>query len=94
MEAEQAGSDPVDSPPPSACRSRPWGSCSTSCRACNSCSRSPLKDTGAYANTDILFTSDNGLFHGEHRIPNGKVYLYALFKGPYTPYIYRGSFRP
>ncbi len=25
---------------------------------------------------------------------DGKVYLYALFKAPYSPFIYRGSFRP
>lgn len=35
-----------------------------------------LKDSGVYDNTVVVFTSDNGLFHGEHRIPNGKVYLY------------------
>jgi arylsulfatase A-like enzyme len=35
-----------------------------------------LKDNGVYDNTVIMFTSDNGLFHGEHRIANGKLYLY------------------
>ena len=51
-----------------------------------------LKDNGAYENTYLLFTSDNGLFHGEHRIPNGKLYLYEpdvhlplLIAGPGVP---------
>jgi arylsulfatase A-like enzyme len=35
-----------------------------------------LKDNHAYDNTLIMFSSDNGLFHGEHRIANGKLYLY------------------
>ena len=32
-----------------------------------------LKATGEYANTVFLFTSDNGFFLGEHRIPGGKI---------------------
>ncbi len=35
-----------------------------------------LRSTGQLDNTLILFTSDNGFFHGEHRIRNGKVWLY------------------
>jgi N-acetylglucosamine-6-sulfatase len=35
-----------------------------------------LRQTGELDNTLILFTSDNGFFHGEHRVPAGKVLLY------------------
>src|SRR5207247_6869811 len=35
-----------------------------------------LRQTGQLDNTLILFTSDNGFFHGEHRVANGKVLLY------------------
>ena len=35
-----------------------------------------LRSTGQLDETLILFTSDNGFFHGEHRVPNGKVLLY------------------
>ncbi|MEZ5142261.1 MAG: sulfatase [Acidimicrobiales bacterium] len=35
-----------------------------------------LDRSGVADRTAVLFTSDNGLFHGEHRIPNGKVFLY------------------
>jgi len=35
-----------------------------------------LRSTGQLDNTFILFTSDNGFFHGEHRVRNGKVLLY------------------
>jgi N-acetylglucosamine-6-sulfatase len=35
-----------------------------------------LSRAGELQNTLIMFTSDNGYFHGEHRIPSGKVYLY------------------
>jgi N-acetylglucosamine-6-sulfatase len=37
---------------------------------------STLKSTGELNNTVIIFTSDNGFFHGEHRVPQGKVRLY------------------
>ncbi len=45
------------------------------------------------SHTVILFTSDNGLFHGEHRIPWGKYYLYEpsvhlpliISGGPFKP---------
>jgi N-acetylglucosamine-6-sulfatase len=33
---------------------------------------SALRDAGALRNTAIFFTSDNGFFHGEHRLPNNK----------------------
>jgi N-acetylglucosamine-6-sulfatase len=43
-------------------------------------------------NTLIVFTSDNGFFHGEHRLPNGKVLVYEpsirvplLMRGPGVP---------
>jgi len=35
-----------------------------------------LRTTGQLDNTLILFTSDNGFFHGEHRVRAGKVLLY------------------
>jgi N-acetylglucosamine-6-sulfatase len=35
-----------------------------------------LRSTGELDNTLVIFTSDNGFFHGEHRIRNGKVLLY------------------
>jgi arylsulfatase A-like enzyme len=35
-----------------------------------------LRSTGELDNTLLIFTSDNGFFHGEHRIRNGKVLLY------------------
>jgi N-acetylglucosamine-6-sulfatase len=35
-----------------------------------------LRQTGELDNTLILFTSDNGFFHGEHRVRAGKVLLY------------------
>jgi N-acetylglucosamine-6-sulfatase len=35
-----------------------------------------LRQTGELDNTLIMFTSDNGFFHGEHRVPNGKVLWY------------------
>jgi arylsulfatase A-like enzyme len=51
-----------------------------------------LRSVGELGNTLILFTSDNGFFHGEHRIPNGKVLPYEpsirvplLMRGPGVP---------
>jgi arylsulfatase A-like enzyme len=35
-----------------------------------------LRATGELDNTLIIFTSDNGFFHGEHRVPSGKVMWY------------------
>jgi N-acetylglucosamine-6-sulfatase len=35
-----------------------------------------LRSTGELDNTLIAFTSDNGFFYGEHRVPAGKVLLY------------------
>lgn len=35
-----------------------------------------LRATGELDNTLLVFTSDNGFFHGEHRIRSGKVLLY------------------
>jgi arylsulfatase A-like enzyme len=51
-----------------------------------------LRASGELDNTLIVFTSDNGFFHGEHRVPNGKVLLYEpsirvplLMRGPGVP---------
>jgi N-acetylglucosamine-6-sulfatase len=48
-----------------------------------------LEATGELDDTLILFTSDNGFFHGEHRVPAGKVLPYEpsirlplLMRGP------------
>jgi N-acetylglucosamine-6-sulfatase len=53
---------------------------------------SALKRAGDLEKTLIIFTSDNGYFHGEHRVPSGKVYLYEpairvplLIRGPGIP---------
>ena len=47
---------------------------------------------GELDNTLIVLTSDNGFFHGEHRIPAGKVYVYEpsirvplVMRGPGVP---------
>jgi N-acetylglucosamine-6-sulfatase len=37
---------------------------------------STLKSSGELKNTVLIFTSDNGFFHGEHRVPQGKVRIY------------------
>ena len=56
-----------------------------------------LERTGELENTYIFFTSDNGFFQGEHRIPSGKVLPYEealrqplIVRGPGIP---RGSVR-
>jgi N-acetylglucosamine-6-sulfatase len=52
-----------------------------------------LTVTGQLDNTLIVFTSDNGFFHGEHRVPQGKVLLYEpsvrvplIVRGPGIPH--------
>jgi N-acetylglucosamine-6-sulfatase len=51
-----------------------------------------LRSVGELDNTLILFTSDNGFFHGEHRVATGKVLVYEpsirvplLMRGPGVP---------
>jgi N-acetylglucosamine-6-sulfatase len=51
-----------------------------------------LARSGVLRSTLVVFTSDNGFFHGEHRIPTGKVYLYGpssrvplVIRGPGIP---------
>jgi arylsulfatase A-like enzyme len=51
-----------------------------------------LKATGELSNTYIIFTSDNAWYHGQHRIPQGKNYIYEpgirvplLMRGPRIP---------
>jgi N-acetylglucosamine-6-sulfatase len=56
-----------------------------------------LRRSGELENTLIVFTSDNGFLHGEHRVPTGKVLPYEesirvplLMRGPGVP---RGEVR-
>jgi arylsulfatase A-like enzyme len=51
-----------------------------------------LDTAGELDDTLILFTSDNGFFHGEHRVPQGKLLVYEpsirlplLMRGPGVP---------
>jgi N-acetylglucosamine-6-sulfatase len=51
-----------------------------------------LRDSGELDQTLIVFTADNGFFHGEHRVPLGKVLLYEpsirvplILRGPGVP---------
>jgi N-acetylglucosamine-6-sulfatase len=51
-----------------------------------------LQETGELERTLIVYTADNGFFHGEHRIPNGKVQHYEpsarvplVLRGPGVP---------
>jgi N-acetylglucosamine-6-sulfatase len=51
-----------------------------------------LRSTGELDNTLFMFTSDNGFFQGEHRVPGRKVKVYepsvrvpALMRGPGIP---------
>jgi N-acetylglucosamine-6-sulfatase len=51
-----------------------------------------LRATGALRNTLLVYTSDNGFFHGEHRIYTGKIKVYEpsirvplLMRGPGIP---------
>lgn len=44
---------------------------------------------GQLADTVIFFTSDNGFFHGEHRIDKGKIRLYE--EGARVPLVIRGK---
>jgi N-acetylglucosamine-6-sulfatase len=51
-----------------------------------------LREAGELERTLIVFTSDNGFFHGEHRVPFGKVMVYEpsirvplIVRGPGVP---------
>ena len=51
-----------------------------------------LEAAGELDDTLIMFTSDNGFFHGEHRVPQGKLLVYEpsirlplLMRGPGVP---------
>lgn len=51
-----------------------------------------LRTAGELENTLIVFTSDNGFLHGEHRVPYGKVVVYEpsvavplILRGPGVP---------
>jgi arylsulfatase A-like enzyme len=47
-----------------------------------------LKSSGELSNTYVIFTSDNGFFAGEHRVPGGKQKLYE--ESVRLPLIIRG----
>jgi arylsulfatase A-like enzyme len=47
-----------------------------------------LRDTGELKNTYLIFTSDNGHLHGEHRVPSGKILVYE--PSSRVPLIIRG----
>jgi N-acetylglucosamine-6-sulfatase len=51
-----------------------------------------LQATGELARTYVIFTADNGFFHGEHRVPAGKTLVYEpsirvplIIRGPRIP---------
>ncbi len=51
-----------------------------------------LRASGELGNTLLVFTDDNGFFHGQHRVPSGKVLVYEpsirvplLMRGPGVP---------
>lgn len=51
-----------------------------------------LEASGELSRTLIVFTADNGFFHGEHRVPTGKVLVYEpsvrvplILRGPGVP---------
>jgi N-acetylglucosamine-6-sulfatase len=53
---------------------------------------SALAATNVLSRTYVIFTADNGFFHGEHRIPSGKVLVYEpsvrvplIIRGPGIP---------
>ena len=53
---------------------------------------SALSATGELGRTLVIYTSDNGFFHGEHRVPAGKVLVYEpsvrvplIMRGPGIP---------
>src|SRR6185436_15776347 len=48
-----------------------------------------LQETGQLENTVIVFTSDNGFFLGEHRLPEGKYYPYE--EAIHVPLMIRGG---
>jgi N-acetylglucosamine-6-sulfatase len=47
-----------------------------------------LRSRGELKNTLVIFTSDNGFFHGEHRVKTGKTRLYE--PSIRVPYVMRG----
>ncbi|WP_320672154.1 sulfatase family protein [Patulibacter defluvii] len=51
-----------------------------------------LRESGQLQRTYVIFTSDNGFFHGEHRVPGGKLLAYEpathvpmMIRGPGIP---------
>ena len=48
-----------------------------------------LRAQDVLKNTYVIFTTDNGFFHGEHRIPTGKNRVYE--EASRIPLLMRGS---
>lgn len=49
---------------------------------------STLRATGSLQRTYVIFTSDNGFFHGEHRVPQGKYLVHEA--ASHLPLLVRG----
>lgn len=49
---------------------------------------STLRATGSLQRTYVIFTSDNGFFHGEHRVPQGKYLVHEA--SSHLPLLIRG----
>ena len=76
---QEAASTPATAPASRRCsRSTTWSATWSA----------PSRQKGELKNTVFIFTSDNGFFHGEHRVRSGKVRHYEESSG--VPLIIRG----
>ena len=69
LDAAEDRRDPRGLPAADSSRSSRWTTASR--RSSTRCSAK-----GELDNTLLVFTADNGFFHGQHRVPSGKVLLY------------------